>query len=142
MAGLVEHRWGHKRGEDGGTFAAALEAVRKWGGVLEHPAYSDAWAHFDLPVPLRGAWLKEFGPGWVTEVSQVAYGHRARKRTWLYFVGECPPLVDWSEPESSAWCGWGDYDKYRDVERMGHRERSATPTAFRDLLISMARNAR
>ena len=30
LAGLVEARWGHKRGEDGGCFAAALEAVRTW----------------------------------------------------------------------------------------------------------------
>ena len=33
-----------KKGEDGGCFAAALAAVRKWGGVLEHPASSNAWA--------------------------------------------------------------------------------------------------
>ena len=31
LAGLVEARWGHKRGEDGGCFAAALAAVRRWG---------------------------------------------------------------------------------------------------------------
>ena len=47
LAGLIEARWGHKRGEDGGTFAAALAAVRLWGGVLEHPAYSAAWAAHD-----------------------------------------------------------------------------------------------
>jgi hypothetical protein len=32
LAGLVEARWGHKRGEDGGCFASALASVRKWGG--------------------------------------------------------------------------------------------------------------
>jgi len=32
LAGLVEARWGHKRGDDGGCFASALAAVRKWGG--------------------------------------------------------------------------------------------------------------
>ena len=32
LAGLVEARWGRKRGDDGGTFASALASVRKWGG--------------------------------------------------------------------------------------------------------------
>lgn len=36
LAGLVEARWGHKKGDDGGCFASALASVRKWGGVLEH----------------------------------------------------------------------------------------------------------
>lgn len=46
LAGLVEARWGHKRGEDEGMFASALANVRRCGGVLEHPAYSDAWPAF------------------------------------------------------------------------------------------------
>ena len=54
LAGLVEARWGHKRGEDGGCFKSALESVRRFGGVLEHPAYSDAWPTFALPEPNRG----------------------------------------------------------------------------------------
>ncbi len=54
LAGLVEARWGHKRGDDGGCFAAALASVRKWGGVLEHPAYSDAWPAHDLNAPPTG----------------------------------------------------------------------------------------
>lgn len=53
LAGLVEARWGHKRGDDGGTFAHALWCVRTFGGVLEHPAYSDAFAAYGLPPPPR-----------------------------------------------------------------------------------------
>ena len=37
LAGLVEKRWGHKKGDDGGCFESALGSVRRWGGVLEHP---------------------------------------------------------------------------------------------------------
>ena len=102
LAGLVEARWGHKKGDDGGTFAAALAAVRRWGGVLEHPAYSDAWGAFDLPKPARGGWTSSLtSPGWATEVSQSAYGHRARKRTWLYYVGEEPPPIPGTKPGST-----------------------------------------
>lgn len=38
----------HRLGEDGGCFAAALTAVRNYGGVLEHPAHSHAWRFFGL----------------------------------------------------------------------------------------------
>jgi hypothetical protein len=42
-----------KLGDDDGCFAAALAAVRQFGGVLEHPEGSHAWRHFDLNTPLR-----------------------------------------------------------------------------------------
>ena len=32
-----------KKGDDGGCFASAIAAVRKYGGVLEHPEASHAW---------------------------------------------------------------------------------------------------
>ena len=47
-----------KKGDDGGCFAAALDAVRRHGGVIEHPADSHAWAHFNLNAPPRsGGWI-------------------------------------------------------------------------------------
>ena len=113
--------------------------------MLEHPAYSIAFERFGLPSPIRNGWTRElFSPGWVTEVSQSAYGHRARKRTWLYYVGPPPPPLDWSEPIPSACVSW-DHAKrnrrpesYRHVERMGKREGSATPEPFRKLLLELA----
>lgn len=88
LAGLVEARWGHQRGDDGGCFAAALAAVRRWGGVLEHPAWSDAWHAHDLPHPdPSGGWQRDIYGGWCCHVEQRWYGHRARKATWLYAVG-------------------------------------------------------
>jgi hypothetical protein len=36
------------KGDDGGCFASALDAVRRFGGVLEHPWGSHAWQHFGL----------------------------------------------------------------------------------------------
>ena len=141
FAGMVEKRWGVKVGDDGGTFEAALASVRKWGGVLEHPAYSLAWEAYDLPKPIRNGWTRGlFDPGWVTEVSQLAYGHRARKRTWLYYVGPKPPALDWSEPLEFLRAA-SDDQLYRRVELMGKRERSATPTEFRSLLLDLAKAA-
>lgn len=135
FAPLVEMRHGRKLGDDHGTFQAALEAVRKWGGVLEHPARSYAFQRFGLPSPTLNGWSQDlFGSGWVTEVCQGAYGHRAQKRTWLYYVGENPPhRLDWRQPRSVVFGG---------VEHMGHAERMATPVAFRDLLIGLARLSR
>jgi hypothetical protein len=76
-------------GDDGGCFEAALNSVRRWGGVLEHPEGSHAWRHFQLIAPPRsGGWVvADFDGGWTCCVEQGAYGHRARKATWLYVCG-------------------------------------------------------
>lgn len=95
LAGLVQAIYGYKIGDDGGCFEAALHAVRTYGGVLEHPAFSLAWPHFGLPRPFAdGVWHKDlFDPGWVCQIAQLNYGHRARKLTWLYYVGDDPPTA-------------------------------------------------
>src|SRR5690606_29177297 len=77
---------------------SALAAVRRWGGVLEHPAWSLAWPAFGLPTPPVRGWLRTWCGGWVTEVAQRNYGHRATKKTWLYAVTRSPPPLDWSAP--------------------------------------------
>lgn len=142
LASVNLARYGQPIGDDGGCFAAALASVRAWGGVLEHPAYTIAWGRFSLPDPVRGGWSRElFGPGWVTEVSQSAYGHRARKRTWLYYVGPKPPLLDWRDVDGDAWVSWGDHDRYPNQPRLSPSEAKATPLAFRDVLLDMARSA-
>ena len=47
------------KGDDGSCFHAALNAVREFGGVLEHPWGSHAWPHFGLAVPSRkGGWIR------------------------------------------------------------------------------------
>jgi hypothetical protein len=129
----------HNRpGNDGGCFGAALLAVRRWGGVLEHPAFSYAWPTYGLPRPTAGGWSEAPG-GWVCEVWQSAYGHRARKRTWLYCVSfRRPQELNWSHPEGSAQIGWFDRNK----PTLSKKEASATPPAFRDLLLALARQAR
>ncbi len=145
-AGLVEARWGHTRGDDGGCFAAALAAVRVWGGVLEHPAYSDAWRAYDLAAPLAMGWhAAGDGVGWCCYVEQGRYGHPAKKATWLYAVGcELPSLL-WGHVEDGAstalvsWCG-NHTKKFDRRKRLGKKAAEATPTEFRDVLLAMARS--
>lgn len=142
LAAVNEARWGHPIGSDGGCFEAALSSVRRWGGVLEHPAYTYAWGAFGLPRPVRDGWQQLLGErAWVTEVSQSAYGHDARKRTWLLYVGERPPeLLDWNDPEGTAWVG---NDGSPGAKRqLSKAEAKRTPPPFRDLLIRLARGAR
>lgn len=149
LAGLVEARWGHKRGEDDGCFAHALASVRAWGGVLEHPAYSDAWAAFDLPDPPRhGGWVRGTCGGWACHIEQGRYGHAAKKATWIYAYGAPLPSMRWGSYADSAsralvsWCGNHVSAGMEGRPRVGTRAASETPDEMRDLLISMARAAR
>lgn len=93
------HRF--RAGEDGGCFAAALTAVRNYGGVLEHPAGSRAWKYFGLRKPRAGeGWVKadDFG-GWTCQLDQRHYGHFAPKPTWLYAVGTVLPALNWTKSD-------------------------------------------
>lgn len=146
LAGLVESRWGHKRGADDGCFAAALESVRRWGGVLEHPAYSDAWSAHDLTAPLTGGgWMPaDMLGGWSCYVEQGRYGHRAKKATWLYAHGVDLPSMRWGvlpDLESEALVSWCSNRVSSDESRprIGKKEASATPPEFRDALLAIAR---
>lgn len=124
------------RGDDGGCFNLALHAVRTWGGVLEHPAHTHAWARYGLPRPAREGWVGAFGdPGWSCEIDQAMYGHRANKRTWLYYVSsnELPDLEWGLAPQTGI--------TVRNDGGGGRDQRSRTPPAFRDVLLSLARNA-
>lgn len=138
LAGQVETRGGAKRGDDAGCFAAALTAVRVWGGVLEHPAHTAAFAAFNLPRPPARGWQRTLCGGWVCEVDQAHYGHRVRKPTWLYARGMTPPALTWGEaPEAPRKAN--HTTRAGEVAYLSKRERSATPEAFRDALLGIAR---
>lgn len=135
-------------GDDGGCFAAAIAAVRKWGGVLEHPANSRAWVAFGLPRPPRGGgWIRALAGGWCTHVEQGQYGHEARKATWLYAVNTERPALKWGPgPEPTSWCSNLDLRNPRRptrtgvVQLMSKRQCALTPIPFRDLLLFLARS--
>lgn len=84
-------------GDDDGCFAAALWAVRTYGGVIEHPEASHAWRWFGLRAPpFHGGWVRadDLG-GWTCCVAQGHYGHRSQKMTWLYAFGVGTPALTW-----------------------------------------------
>lgn len=155
LAGFVESRFPEKRrGEDGGCFAAALAAVRTYGGVLEHPAWSKAWPAYGLPTPRRGWSAPDLHGGRVCALNQAAYGHSAPKATWLYYVGTEPPTLAFAAVETSQSISTGlasrrsvDGDAAARQRRAGSGElatlkaRLATPPAFRDVLLSLARGS-
>jgi hypothetical protein len=136
-------------GDDGGCFKAALASVRRWGGVLEHPADSLAWREFGLNSPPRsGCWVNaDYIGGWTCCVDQGMYGHPAQKATWLYAHGtDCralpwgksnPPIPEW---RSDAWKAHAAKDGV--CVLLSRKQRRATPAPFRDLLLSMARSVK
>jgi len=138
-------RWGgdhNKPGNDGGCFRSALHSVVTYGGVLEHPAKSRAFATFGIPRPVGSGWKMAGLHTWVCEVWQSAYGHRANKATWLYYYGEEPPFdLDWSRPTGTHQIGFQDQrGKAMNKPVLSRREANATPPAFRDTLLRLARS--
>lgn len=151
-------------GDDDGCFASALESVRKFGGVIEHPEASHAWETFKLAAPPKfGGWIRAGdGLGWTCCVEQGNYGHKARKATWLYVVGVNDlPELKWGAANVTQrvdGCGFHTSEERRAQlngktrsewlaergvvgERLSKYERLATPLPFRDLLIDIARRA-
>lgn len=113
--------------DDGHLALVALEQVRQWGGVLEHPATSLLWERVK----------------WTLEVDQVDWGHVARKRTRLLVVGPLylPPRPPPGTP--THWCA-GSHAPGSDsrvppgIRIASAEQRRRTPTAFAEWLIAIA----
>jgi len=136
-----------KLGDDNGCFEEALAAVNRWGGVLEHPEGSHAWKVFGLAIPpRRGGWIRS-GQGWTCCVEQGHYGHRGRKATWLYVRSDGRPSeLTWGPSEAKIRFDQGFHStaerrasRTGACQRMSHKELAATPPAFRDVLLAIAR---
>lgn len=140
----------YRLGEDGGCFAAALTAVRNYGGILEHPAHSKAWAYFGLQTPpAEGGWVEADKYGKTCHVEQGHYGHMSRKATWLYGVGVDFAELRWGKCEQRLHPVALERHGYEKARRIGMmamvggkdktKIRNATPREFRDVLVSMIR---
>lgn len=109
----------------------AVDRVRRFGGVLEHPAFSQLWSVERLPRPGEGR--DDFG-GWTLPIYQGHAGHRAPKPTWLYVVG--------CEPSQLPGVPFGLGLPPGRVELMARDEREATPQGFAEWLLEVARRTR
>jgi len=119
----------------------AVDRVREYGGVLEHPRTSRLWLEKPLPLPGEvDAW-----GGWTLPVLQWWWGHKAAKSTKLYIVGIRPNDL----PAFPFRLGIPDFVvssscRRRDGSRLYRREiskaeREQTPPAFADWLLQLAR---
>lgn len=135
---------GGPHGYDKALAPIALEQVRRWGGVLEHPAGSKLWVHCGLPMP--GQLPDAFG-GITIAVEQVDFGHVARKKTWLYLVGvrDIGPRPPKREPthwvsggRSHARKGAGGFVP-PGIKVCSAQQRRRTPPLFAEYLVRLAR---
>jgi hypothetical protein len=116
----------------------AVDRIRQFGGVLEHPAESSLWAHCSLPRPGRAP--DDFG-GWSLMVRQCDFGHKAEKLTWLYVVGVHPDdLPDMPARKEPTHVIRGDADAV--LPSVTKPEREHTPIEFARWLVEVARRTR
>lgn len=102
----------------------AMEKVRRFGGVLEHPAASRLWSESGCLTP----GVRDQHGGVLLFVYQSWWGHRAQKKTGIYIVGPVPELP-FEAPRTAV-----------PVEQMGKAEREATPLPFARFLVEVARS--
>lgn len=126
----------------------AVGLVRRWGGVLEHPGRSTLIRYCLMPRP--GELPDEHG-GFSVQVDQCAWGHVARKRTWLYFVGIDRVLVESTIRTGGTpthWCSGTRNPNHSGgtvppgMKVCSAQQRRRTPPLFADWLISLAQQTR
>jgi hypothetical protein len=130
------YRWNYGGGEgDALAGVRAVDQVRTWGGVLEHPSHSLLWAECALPAP--GEPADRYG-GRTVAVQQCDWGHRAQKPTWLYIVGSAtePPYPPAGVPTHCITRVHAGLPR----PELPKRERHLTPVAFARWLVELARS--
>jgi len=113
----------------------AVDWVRTYGGVLEHPAESTLFMHAGLPLPGRSP---DSFRGWTFAIRQCDWGHRAEKMTWLYVCGISPDdLPEFPTPKEATHC-IRPTKSYPRLPSVTKREREATPPALARWLVDLA----
>lgn len=116
----------------------AMDAVRKWGGILEHPAASQLFPEF-LPLPGTVDW---FG-GYTICVNQNWFGHKALKKTMLYIVGcdqnNLPEIPISFDAITHTIGSWKKNSRTNTLPEVTKKEREATPLNLALWLIEVAK---
>lgn len=101
----------------------AMQMVRRWGGVVEHPYNSRLWRESScLSFGVRDQW-----GGLLVPAFQSWWGHRAPKRSCFYVVGAVPVMPDDSHLKPLT-----------TVERLSAASREATPPELAKWLVNLA----
>ncbi len=119
-----------------------VDQVRRFGGVLEHPAFSTLWDAAGLPRPGERAIDGSF----TLAAPQMWWGHRAEKNSWFFVAG----LEPWNLPPLPFKLGEAErtITTNHRYSRKGvpgfrtectRRERHATPPRLAEWLIETAR---
>lgn len=120
----------------------AISQVRRWGGVLEHPAHSLLWPVADLPEPGK----RDAYGGFTLSAPQYWWGHKTDKATRLYVCGcapdDLPPLPYRLGFPEYAINLRQDRPNYRRVKLLPRKERDVTPPNFARWLLGVAGRCR
>lgn len=135
-ARVNQTRYGIPVGADDGCFEGAVNSILKYGGVLEHPAQSIAFDKFNIGKPAKDGWIESPRGGFICQVYQGQYGHKAPKPTWLWVVGITEsdlPKINHAKISTGVSC-----TPLTGVPSLPPKERSATPKQFKELLKTIA----
>lgn len=136
------------RGSEHDCAPIAVAQVRRFGGVLEHPARSLLWSECRLPAP--GDDPDAHG-GFSVAIDQCAWGHVARKHSWLYFVGVEGHIVASTTRTGGApthWISGGRTASSRagspvppGIKVCSAQQRRRTPPLFAEWLVKLVATA-
>jgi hypothetical protein len=128
------------RKQDPSCGPAAVAAVRRFGGVLEHPAGSLLFREMNMPKPGEAP---DAHGGVTFALEQVSWGHVARKKTWIYTVGV--PLERVTQTLRTGgtpthWISGGLWQTPPGIKCASSQQARRTPPAFAEWLVSLARS--
>ncbi len=114
----------------------SVNQVRRWGGVVEHPASSDLWRYCNLPL---GNQVDQYG-GFTLSVNLHWFGFPAEKKTYLYIVGclpRCIPAYPLSFDAITHKIRFPDRRGRSGEKNLPKSQRDVTPVLMATWLISL-----